>query len=86
MGNSNKNHLITLGKLNLSFSNLLSELNKVGFYQLHSESEYLSLIIDLPQIHKDPFDRLLIATTKSENMTLITIDENIQKYNVRWIW
>jgi PIN domain nuclease of toxin-antitoxin system len=77
---------ISLGKLNLSFPNLLTELKKVGFTELHSESEYLGLIIELPQIHKDPFDRLLIATAKSEDMILLTTDENIQKYDVKWVW
>ena len=37
-------------------------------------------------IHKDPFDRLLIATAKAENMSILTADENIQKYNISCIW
>jgi len=40
----------------------------------------------LPSIHKDPFDRLLIATAIEEHLTIITTDENIQKYDVPWIW
>jgi PIN domain nuclease of toxin-antitoxin system len=40
----------------------------------------------LPNHHKDPFDRLLIATAIAEGMTLITIDENIQKYDAPWVW
>ena len=40
----------------------------------------------LPSHHNDPFDRLLISTAIIENATLITADENIQKYNVKWIW
>ena len=35
---------------------------------------------------KDPFDRLLIATAVLENLTLISIDDNIQKYDVDWVW
>ena len=36
--------------------------------------------------HKDPFDRLLIATATVEEMTLITADEKIHKYRVNWAW
>ena len=35
---------------------------------------------------KDPFDRLIISTAVSENLTLITADENVQKYDVPWVW
>ena len=40
----------------------------------------------LPLIHRDPFDSLLIATALAEQMTLITVDENIAKYDVPQIW
>ena len=53
---------------------------------LSIEREYLQLIPNLPNHHKDPFDRLLITTALAENMTLITIDNNIQKYDVAWLW
>ena len=44
-----------------------------GFLTLHVEREYLQLIPDLSNHHKDPFDRLLIATAIVEDMTIITI-------------
>jgi len=75
-----------LGKIDVSFDRLLDELDRVGFSVLHAESKYLQKVIDLPQIHKDPFDRLIIATALVEDMTLITSDDNIQKYDVRWVW
>ena len=40
----------------------------------------------LPLLHRDPFDRLLISTAIAENLTLVTADENIHKYDVPWIW
>ncbi|MCL2772541.1 MAG: PIN domain-containing protein [Oscillospiraceae bacterium] len=43
-------------------------------------------LADLPLIHKDPFDRLLISTALAEDLTIITADENIQRYDVSWIW
>ena len=40
----------------------------------------------LPQIHKDPFDRIMISQSKAENMVLITRDKDIRKYKVSTVW
>lgn len=40
----------------------------------------------LPEIHKDPFDRMIIAQSKLENMSLISKDKNIKKYKVPMVW
>ena len=50
------------------------------------KTSHLTALEVLPLIHRDPFDRLLIATAIAEQMTLITTDENIQKYEVSQIW
>jgi len=50
------------------------------------ENSHLAVLKELPMIHRDPFDRLLIASAIAEEMTLITTDENIQKYKVSKIW
>jgi len=50
------------------------------------DAAHLTVLKDLPMIHRDPFDRLLIATALAENMTLITADENIAQYSVLQIW
>ena len=36
----------------------------------------------LPLLHRDPFDRMLIAQAQLEGLTLVTRDEHIQKYDV----
>ena len=77
---------IGLGKLDVSFGAFLKEVENAGFLIIQTESRYLSKLLDLPLIHKDPFDRLLIATAMVEDMIMITIDENIQKYDVSWVW
>jgi PIN domain nuclease of toxin-antitoxin system len=42
---------------------------------------------DLPLIHRDPFDRMLIAQAMEENLTIVTCDENIPLYpGVATIW
>ena len=43
-------------------------------------------ITDLPLIHRDPFDRLLISQAQHEGLTLVTRDAMIQQYAIRTIW
>ena len=57
-----------------------------GFTVLQIEDEHMERLFALPLIHRDPFDRLIITTALAEDLTIITIDENIQKYDVNWIW
>jgi PIN domain nuclease of toxin-antitoxin system len=42
--------------------------------------EHLSTLQNLPQIHNDPFDRLLVAQAISKNLTIITRDRSIAQY------
>ena len=48
--------------------------------------DYIRIVESLPFIHRDPFDRMIVSTAIAEELTIITIDENIQKYDVPWIW
>ena len=57
-----------------------------GFTILPIKTVYLTALETLPLIHRDPFDRLLVATALDEQMTIITADENIAKYPVSHIW
>ncbi|MBQ9365940.1 MAG: type II toxin-antitoxin system VapC family toxin [Schwartzia sp.] len=47
---------------------------------------YCDEMIKLPKIHNDPFDRLIVATAKAENYTILTKDATIPKYGVKTIW
>jgi len=47
---------------------------------------YIEIVETLPFIHRDPFDRLLVATAMTEGMTILTADENIQQYDVPFVW
>ncbi len=79
---------ITLGKLKLqiSFDELLTELSSTNIQLLHIKNEYLTQLLHLPAIHRDPFDRLLVSTALAEGLTLVSADENIHQYPVAWIW
>jgi PIN domain nuclease of toxin-antitoxin system len=48
--------------------------------------EHISDLLLLPKLHKDPFDRMLIAQARVENMLLVTPDKQIQEYDVRTVW
>jgi len=61
-----------------------AETNKITILPI--KPSHLTALETLPMIHRDPFDRLLIATALYEEMTLITVDENIQRYDVSQIW
>jgi PIN domain nuclease of toxin-antitoxin system len=41
---------------------------------------------NLPFIHRDPFDRLLVAAAMAEGMVILTADTEIQKYHVETVW
>lgn len=47
--------------------------------------EHASAIADLPKIHKDPFDRLMIAQAQVEGMHLLTHDSTIWKYDLPFV-
>jgi len=47
---------------------------------------YLTEIIHLPFHHRDPFDRLLIATAKAEDMTIVSSDDKMKLYDVKLAW
>jgi len=76
------------GKLRFDggFSHLWEIITQNGFTVLPITPSYLADIIHLPFHHRDPFDRLLVATAKAEGMTIITADENIHKYDVPFAW
>jgi PIN domain nuclease of toxin-antitoxin system len=42
--------------------------------------EHVTELQTLPPIHKDPFDRMLIAQAAAEGMTLLTTDRDVKKY------
>ena len=79
---------MNLGKLKLSMSleELLHNIKTRDFNIIQIEDEYLNNLSKLPYIHKDPFDRMIISSALAEGLTIITADENIQKYDVLWVW
>jgi PIN domain nuclease of toxin-antitoxin system len=51
-----------------------------GYIELPITSEHAVSIDTLPSVHKDPFDRLLLAQALSEGVTLVTGDALLARY------
>ena len=56
------------------------ELLDVGYEDLSVTSSHAAAVAGLPWIHRDPFDRLLIAQAIVEGITLLTADATILRY------
>ncbi len=51
-----------------------------GYTELPVTGAHAAAVDLLPPIHKDPFDRLLVAQAQIEGMTLVTMDEVVGRY------
>ena len=51
-----------------------------GFGELPITAEHALAVQQLPWIHRDPFDRLLVAVAQVENLTLMTADGSLSRY------
>ncbi|MBO3739631.1 type II toxin-antitoxin system VapC family toxin [Actinoplanes flavus] len=71
----------SLGKLEKP-ADLPERIRDSGFRHLNITAEHGIVAGRLPLIHRDPFDRMLIAQAKVEHLTLVTRDAHIHKYDV----
>ena len=51
-----------------------------GYLELPITSEHAAAVADLPPIHKDPFDRMLVAQATASGIELLTADEMVARY------
>ncbi len=59
---------------------LRRELLENGYRELTVTGMHAAAVIDLPPIHRDPFDRMLVAQARTEGITLITADRTVAAY------
>ncbi|QUS62546.1 type II toxin-antitoxin system VapC family toxin (plasmid) [Synechocystis sp. PCC 7339] len=71
----------SLGKLSTP-DNLLAVLKANNFRVLDITAEHSLAIANLPEYHKDPFDRMLIVQAQTEELTLISQDSKFSQYDV----
>jgi len=53
---------------------------------LSIRSAHVTALAGLSDLHRDPFDRMLIAQAVADGLTVVTSDEQIRKYPVRSVW
>ena len=71
----------SLGKLDVG-RDLLARLDDIGCTLLPVSADHAWRVTDLPWIHKDPFDRLIVAQALVEGVTLVTSDRILATYGV----
>ncbi len=60
---------------------IADEARDIGFIELPIYSSVAARVADLPLLHRDPFDRLLIAQAIAEPATLYTVDARLSGYS-----
>lgn len=63
-------------------ADLPERIRDIGFKELPITSAHAIAAGQLPLIHRDPFDRMLVAQAQCEDLTLVTRDVHCQKYDV----
>ena len=69
-----------------SVAAFIDKLRENGVEILGITADDVMIVESLPFIHNDPFDRIIIATAKNNGLTLISVDENVYKYDVACVW
>lgn len=70
----------SLGKLAVDPRQVLAALEPTGFLSLPISGKHCACIVELPPLHRDPFDRLLIAQATTEPMRFLTADASLRAY------
>ena len=77
-----------IGKLVLdfSFNEIEEKLTGSNISLLNISVKHTQQIISLPLHHRDPFDRMIIAQSITENLTVISRDKNFSFYPIKLLW
>jgi PIN domain nuclease of toxin-antitoxin system len=69
-----------------SVSGFFARIQRLADRYLPVTLDHILAAANLPQIHHDPGDRLLVAQALAENIPLMTLDPEIRDYAVPTIW
>jgi PIN domain nuclease of toxin-antitoxin system len=78
-----------LGKLDLPSpapAFVTDQMARNAFLHLPVEMRHTLAVADLPPIHRDPFDRVLVAQARAEKLAIVTGDAEIGRYDVKVVW
>lgn len=80
---------VSIGKLGLTIPVerfVTEQCNRDNFRLLPIDFRHVCKVESLPFHHRDPFDRLLIAQSLLEKMTIVSADAALDAYQVKRIW
>lgn len=63
-----------------------ARMDRYDFAPLAIAMAHAFQVAHLPPIHRDPFDRILVAQAQVERLPIVTADPNIGRYDVEVIW
>ena len=72
---------IKLNKLDADVDQLVEAIPESGFLELPVTVHHAAAVSRLPDIHRDPFDRILIAQAIVEPLTFLTADAELKNYS-----
>ncbi len=76
-----------LGRIEVDIEELTTELAQAeGFNMLDVRPTHVLSLSELPLLHKDPFDRMLVAQAKRERLVLVSRDKQLSDYSVEVRW
>ena len=70
-----------IGKLEVDVQQLVTEIENSGFQELLISAKHAATVARLPDIHRDPFDRILVAQALCEPLRLLTADSILSGYS-----
>lgn len=70
-----------IGKLEVDVDQLVSEIATSGFQELPISAKHASMVMRLPDIHRDPFDRILVGQAMCEPLRFLTADGILKGYS-----
>lgn len=70
-----------LGRIEIDPDAFLDALASGGFEELSVTARHAAGVAELPNHHRDPFDRLLVAQSRLESMRLLTHDASLSRYS-----
>jgi PIN domain nuclease of toxin-antitoxin system len=75
-----------LGKIKPGTQHIDQEIALNGFTELAISARHAVAAGNLPPHHDDPFDRMIIAQARTEDLTVVTHDEIFASYDVPVLW
>jgi len=75
---------MSIGKLDFDggIDGFIKAIDDEGFSLLDITTAHIKTVKTLPFIHRDPFDRMLVAQAVVEGLSVITTDSDMVKYNI----